>query len=251
MQHKESIETQVDILLHEHYFESNMHNLAALAKSFYKDAYVKIPNFAPPLLEIGVRGETFDLLNNHAVRRDMYLKVTSNTPRFMENVRQVNIKRYGQLISAIYHSESLLSFLSAIVGTKVILCPYEEEKFLITRMSKCGDTHGWHWDDYSYSLVWFIEAPSPRFGGTVELIPNTNWDKKDPQVQYYLDNNQVQQREHKTGDVYLIKADTTMHRVAPLTSDAIRIIVNMAWANEADLQKNITHETIAEMYNLN
>ncbi|MEO3704472.1 HalD/BesD family halogenase [Trichormus azollae] len=251
--HSEDVSVQVDQLLRKHYFERGLFTenlLQDLAKSFQNEAYVKIPNFVPPVIETGVRGEVCNLLDQHALRRELFLKVTSNTPRFMENVRQADIKQKGKIIPAIYHSEALMFFLSMIVKDEVILCPFEQEKYLITRMTQSGDTHGWHWDDYSYSLVWFMEAPPPELGGTLELIPNTHWDKENPNVEYYLEHFPIQSRSHAKGDVYLIKADTTMHRVTPLRGNITRTIVNMAWANKGDLEKEISHETIIDMYDI-
>lgn len=246
-----TMEKQVDNLLYKHYFESHFFDDARreeLAKCFQENSYVKINNFAPAVIETIIKGEVYELLQKYAVRRNVQVKATSNTPRIMNNVGQPIIAQEAQLIPTLYHSKVLMQFLSVIVGRKVTPCPYEKEKFVINQMSKKGDTHGWHWDDYSYSFVWLLESPPPELGGVLEIVPNTRWDKSNPRVEYYLEKFPILQRHHSTGDTYLIKGDTTMHRVAPLKKDVSRVILSIAWANEDDLNKQISHETMIEMY---
>ena len=242
------VSSQIDSLLSEHYsFGDNL--LRRLASEFQDTCYVKLPSFAPPVIETGIKGEVAYMLDRHATRRDVSIKATGNTPRYMYSVSQSAIAEHGQLIPSFYCSTHLLSFLSKIAGEKVVLSPYDGDKFVITKMTSRGDTHGWHWDDYSYSLVWIMESPPSHIGAATEFITDTVWDKSnDKNVEQYISNRKVESRYHKTGDVYFLKANTTMHRVSPLKEDATRIILNMGWANEQDLTKDITHETMEEIY---
>ncbi|WP_411705380.1 hypothetical protein, partial [Edaphovirga cremea] len=43
----------------------------------------------------------------------------------------------------------------------------------------------------------------------------------------------------ETGDIYFLRTDTTLHRTIPLNEDAIRIILNMTWADEKYLDRNL------------
>ncbi len=149
------------------------------------------------------------------------------------------------MIPAVYHSEALMDFLSRITRDNVIPNPWEYEKFIINRQEKAGDTHGWHWGDYPYSLIWVLEAPDISYGGLLQCVPHTYWDKEDPKVVEHLVNNPIYTKAHIAGDVYLINEETTLHRVTPLVKDATRIIINMAWARYRDKDRQVMHETFA------
>lgn len=55
--------------------------------------------------------------------------------------------------------------------------------------------------------------------------------------------NKIDSYFHLTGDVYLLKADTTLHRVKPLTKDVTRIILNTTWERARDKDRQVEHET--------
>ncbi len=163
----------------------------------------------------------------------------------MSNVRQQDIAEHGEVIPAVYHSPPLLKFLGELAKESIIPNPWEYEKFIINRQEKTGDTHGWHWGDYPYSMIWIIQAPDMSCGGLLECIPHTYWDKKELMIQEHVLQNPISTRAHIAGDIYVLKSDTTLHRVTPLVKDATRIIVNMAWEREMDRDRAVTHETFA------
>ncbi|WP_171551711.1 hypothetical protein [Acinetobacter sp. Ac_5812] len=99
--------------------------------------------------------------------------------------------------------------------------------------------------DYPYSMIWIVEAPSLEYGGILECIPHTYWNKKNARIKEHLLRNPVKNYYYETGDIYLLKSDTTLHRVTPLEQDATRIIVNMAWERARDINREVTHETYA------
>lgn len=246
---KESIEQQVNQKLKRHCLE-NFASTEELTQEFQSKHYVKIPHLLPPLIRLAIRGEVIHLLNEFSVRRDLSIAQTCYTPRLMSNVRQSCINQAGMVIPLVYHSNSLISLIARVVGEEVFFCPYEEEKFVINHLARKGDTHGWHWDDYSYTLVLFVESPPSELGGELEFIPNTVWNKSTPSITHYLSQGEVQGRNHDTGDVYIIKANTSLHRVVPLKGNADRIVISMAFASKEDLESNITHETMEEMYKI-
>merc|ERR1711907_842877 len=214
-------------------------------QAFIRDGYLKVTGLLPDSLKRRVESEAFQLLHAHAKRRDLRIPVTGNTPRFMSNVRQQDIAAFGSVIPAIYHSDALIQWLGSMAGEQIIPNPWEYEKFIINRQEQAGDTHGWHWGDYPFSLIFVIKAPDERFGGNLEWVPHTWWDKKDPQVEEHLRRNPVRSAAHVSGDLYLLKSDTTLHRVAPLVKDETRVIINMAWERARDKDRCVTHDTFA------
>jgi hypothetical protein len=142
---------------------------------------------------------------------------------------------------------SLTGALSAVAGDDVLPCPYEPEQYVITRLECCGDTHGWHWDDYAFALVWIVECPPAADGGIVQGVPGTRWNKDRPRIQQILENNPVHSWEVRPGEAYLMRTDTTLHRVHPITNGR-RTIVNMAYACRDDLAKRPSHETMDTLW---
>jgi hypothetical protein len=181
------------------------------------------------------------------VRRDLAMAATGGTPRRMRNVRQAEISQYGSVLPAVYHRADLRAALSVVAGEEVLLCTYEPEQFVITELRESGDTHGWHWDDFSFALVWVIECPVLEHGGFVQCVPNTVWDKRDSQLYRQFIDHPIYSFDLVPGDLYLMRTDTTLHRVFPVTSGR-RLIVNMAYAARRDVGKRISHETMDALW---
>lgn len=216
-----------------------------MAQSFLRDGYLKISNIVSDELKSMLREEVQNLLAEFAKRRDILMEATGNTPRFLSNVRQVDIAEHGRVIPAIYHSPSFIKFFGEIAKEALIPNPWEFEKFIINTQHKAGDTHGFHWGDYPYSMIWIVESPPLEYGGILECVAHTYWNKKNAKIKEHLLKNPVRNYHHQTGDVYILKSDTTLHRVTPLEKDATRIIVNMAWERARDKDREVTHETYA------
>ncbi len=216
---------------------------ADLRAQFQRDHVAPLRGLCPPRLFEPLKAEAFDLMDRFGVARDFALDITDGTPRHMTTVGQPIIKDAGPGIDALYFSAALKAFLSEIVGEALSVCPYPGEHYVISRLHKSGDTHGWHWDDYAYGFVLVLEAPHYREGGFVQAVPHTAWDKRQPDVHGALLQSQVHSYAFEPGDAYVIKTDTTMHRVYPIRGNARRTIVNTTWANALDLAVPKTHET--------
>lgn len=215
----------------------NPARLFDLRNRFRRDGFVMVSGIVPPVLKQQVKAEVLGLLADHAERRDLLLKTTGNTPRFMSVVRSELIAAQGELIRQLYGSPALVAAVEHIAGERPHPCPAKDEEFLITRQEKAGDTHGWHWGDFSFALIWIMETPGVEYGGMLQCVPHTRWDKSDPQINRYLCANPVATYEFTPGDIYLLRTDTTLHRTVPLSADAVRIILNMTWASEKDLRR--------------
>ncbi len=216
---------------------------ATVREQFQGQHLVPLRGFLSPELLAALRHEAFGIVDEFGVLRDLTLEITDNTPRHMKTVGQPVIKEHGPLIDAFYFSDAVKEFIADLVGEEVFTCPYPGEHYVISQMGRSGDTHGWHWDDYTYGFILVLEAPHYRDGGFVQGVPHTSWDKANPDVYGALLKSQVRSYALEAGDAYVVKTDTTMHRVHPIRGDARRTIVNMTWVSAEDLTQPRTHET--------
>ncbi|STY29658.1 ArpA protein [Legionella wadsworthii] len=205
-----------------------------LREDFSRQGIVKIPEIVSQNLKQRLHQEIYDLLEQYAERRDLLLKTTDNTPRYLSVVRSELIEEYSRIIREVRQSDSLLQFLQQITQEKLLTQVKEDEKFVITKQEFSGDTHGWHWGDYSFALIWIVEMPPVDCGGMLQCVPHTSWDKDSPDLYQYFCDNPIHTYSFIPGDVYLLKADTTLHRTVPLRYDATRIMLNMTWGSVRD-----------------
>ncbi|WP_409236292.1 ArpA protein [Streptomyces sp. PA5.6] len=224
------------------------HQLEGARRAFLQNGFTKLPFLVPDRVKSAVADEIEELVAEHGVRRGMSFKETGGTPRLMRNVRHQEISEHGTVIPRVYASTELLDALARVAGEPVLPCPYEPERYVITELEQSGDTHGWHWDDYSFALVWVVACPPAEHGGFVQCVPRTYWNKQDPQLHRQFISQPIHSFELRPGDLYLMRTDTTLHRVYPLTGGR-RLIINMGYASRADLHKPISHETMDGLWN--
>jgi hypothetical protein len=210
-----------------------------LRNQFHRAGFINIPQIAPPAVGDDVRDDVYRLLDEHAERRDLTLSTTGNTRRAMSVVRSEVIAANSALIDGLYRGEALMSSLARIAGEPLYPCPSADEEFLITRQERSNDTHGWHWGDFSFALIWIIVAPPIEHGGMLQCVPHTSWDKTNPRINEYLCENPIATYGFVSGDIYFLRTDTTLHRTVPLTSDTTRIILNMTWAADKDMSRSL------------
>jgi len=187
--------------------------------------------------------EADDLLEHFAIRRDLHLESTGNSPRYMSNVPQRFIEENGLLIPLIYNSASMREYVGKIAGDTITSC-FKDEEYVINRLERPGDTHGWHWGDYPYTIIWITKAPPLEQGGLLQCVPHTVWNKQDPRINWWLLNNPIKNYFHYAGDAYLLRSDTTLHRVTPVIGEnCTRIILNTCWGGVLR-PGNQDHETV-------
>ncbi|HXZ02240.1 MAG TPA: hypothetical protein VEI03_19760 [Stellaceae bacterium] len=215
---------------------------------YLAEGLVRVREICPRGVWAHFAAEAQSLLDSYSVRQDIHVATTGGSPRRLMSVRRSYINRYGRLIPALYRSSVLRRFLANITQEPILICPYEDEQFVISLLSQPGDTHGWHWDDYRFGLVWIVESPPPELGGFVQCVAGTEWNKNDPQLCRAFIEKPIRSYAFDPGDLYFIRPDTTLHRVYPLQGSSRRVIVNMAWAGTADLGRTITHETTEAIY---
>jgi hypothetical protein len=236
----------------------NKEKLIELSHLFSKQGFIKVTDFFTPELKQSVTKEADFLLNKHSERRDLHLATTNFTPRYMSVVQSELIRENSNLICSIYGNEKLQSVLEFIAREKMMPCPSKDEEFLISRHEKKGDTHGWHWGDYSFALIWVLKTPDIEHGGLLQCVPHTSWNKENPRINHYLSTNQIDTYSFVSGDIYLLRTDTTLHRTIPLNIDAERVMLNMTWGNskavdltELETDRWWEDETVADAKQVN
>lgn len=230
-----------DQAIHEHTTRwLDQKTLFDLRTRFARDGFTRVSDIVPAAVKDAVKIEVLALLESHAERRDLLLRTTGGTPRFMSVVRSEVIADHGTLIAGLYASPALVTAVGLVAGEQPLPCPAKDEEFLITRQDRVGDTHGWHWGDFSFALIWIIDTPDVEAGGMLQCVPHTRWDKSCPRINHYLCANPIMTYGFTPGDVYLLRTDTTLHRTVPLQRDGTRIILNMTWAAQADLRRGLS-----------
>lgn len=219
-----------------------------LKSTLSKDGVVCIDDFIPEHSIKELASEVDSLVANYGRNVNVHIESTGNTPRKYRSVSRDDVFAHAPLISRMYLDESLLSFIRMLADDTVIPCPYEPEQIVVNKMSSVGDTHGWHWDDYSYSLVIVLEAPCPANGAQVEFVDGTSWDKKSPKVSHYLSTRQTQSLKLSRGSIYILLGKRVMHRVSPLLSDDTRKIICFSYATEEERNLKVDHGSMENIY---
>lgn len=202
------------------------------AEKFSRDGYLKfdINEFVPVQVFDNIIIEANELLAHHSIRRDTRVQSTGYSKRYMSNVTAKGIRDNGTIINTLYKSNAVRNLLGEIAGDTLADC-WEEEHFLINKLEREGDTHGWHWGDYPYTVIWILEAPAIEHGGILQCVPHTTWNKQDPRIEHYLIERPIQSYYHITGQAYFLKSDTTLHRVTPMKGEVTKVILNTCWAS--------------------
>ncbi|PWK70972.1 hypothetical protein BCL76_10477 [Streptomyces sp. CG 926] len=173
-------------------------------------------------------------LEGIALRRDFSMACMDNSPRHMTTLGGQVIAEESELLPRLYADEDLLSLLGRLTGQAVTSVPDPVERHVLNILHQEGDTHGGHTDDHPYALVLFLEAPGrPEDGGLLEYTPGT------PRLDA-LGTPAAVTGHHHAGDAYLLRSDTTAHRVTPLTRPGVRrTVLNFAYT----LPGHPTHRT--------
>lgn len=198
---------------------------AVYRKQFVEDKYVRFPEFFTP--------DAFALLSAEvarlralAIRRDLQMEESGGSPRKMSTLGGHVIGEYSTIIPQLYNDGDLLAFLGGVAGEEVLGVPDPVENFVLNVLHRPGDIHGGHIDTYAFAFNVFLEGPPEDAGGALEFVPSSDRlsDLEGPLVRRVW---------HRPNDCYLLKTDEAPHRVAPLTREARRTIINMAFANRA------------------
>lgn len=245
---RESLDT-IREAIDEHFASEAMQSpIFDLRRSYQETDFAEVVGFTPPWVFDTALGEVEELFNNQAKRRDIVVAQSGHTPRKYSNLDRDALAAGCTVVPELFHSRGLRSYLEQIVGETVLPVPYTPEEYIAARLHEAGDVHGWHWDDYTWALVWIFKIPDETIGGSVDFIARAPWDRENPRVGELVAKGPVVRRHPGVGNAYLLKADTALHRVAPLSEDAERMIVCYTFATESDLTRPVDHSSMEDLY---
>lgn len=195
----------------------------ALADTFDRDHYARLPGLLTWDGLDALRAEALHL-EKFARRRDFLMESMENSPRHMTTIGGHTIAEHSRLIPNLYANTPLTDLIRRIVSVDIVPVPDQVERFVINYLHRPGDVHGAHFDDHPIAFVAFLEAPPRGSGGELEMVPRA-------QSLLDIESEGVRRFSHDAGDCYLLKADTSAHRVTPLAAPARRVVLNMAFAS--------------------
>ncbi|MFI0242911.1 hypothetical protein [Streptomyces sp. NPDC016845] len=200
---------------------------AAARLLFDADGYAPLPSLLTRdgLDELRVEARR---LVDRARRRDLTMACMDDSPRHMTTLGGHIIARESPLLCALYESPQLLGLVGEVAGEPPVTVPDPLERHVLNVLHRQGDTHGAHTDDYPYALVLFLEAPhTPVDGGLLQYVPRAG-------SLADLDTGRARLAHHRAGDAYLLRSDTTAHRVTPITRPGVRrTVLNFAYTTRA------------------
>ncbi|WP_177414009.1 HalD/BesD family halogenase [Pseudomonas tructae] len=223
-------------------------NMDVLQHTLATEGVVCLDGFLPEDVRQRLALEADGLLDTYGRRVNVLVESTGNTPRKYVSVGRNDVFEHAPLIAGFYSDDNLLRFLELLANNSVIACPYEPEQIVVNRMNEVGDTHGWHWDDYTYSLVLVLEAPQAHNGAQVEYVDGTHWDKKSAKVEHYLNTLTVNRLQLAPGFAYVLLGKRVMHRVSPLMSSDLRKIICFSYAVEEERFLEVDHGSMENIY---
>jgi hypothetical protein len=208
------------------------------------NAFTDITAAIPAATYAMLADEVTAALDIHAQRRDLCIASTGGSPRRYRIVGRDTLAASCPATASYYRSPALLRLLSDVAGEALVPVPYAPEELIATRLENAGDTHGWHWDDYGFALVWVLRAPPPEDGAALEYVTGVPWCKAEPRVETILAAHEPVRTHLAAGTVYLLRTDTTLHRVTPLLRNAKRDALCFSYAALRDLAREPSHETL-------
>jgi hypothetical protein len=214
-------------------------SVTALADTFDRDHYVRLPGLLTSEGLEALRAEAVHL-EQFARRRDFLMESMENSPRHMTTIGGHTIVEHSSLIPNLYANAQLIELIRHIVSIDIQPVPDRVERFVINYLHKPGDVHGAHFDDHPIAFVAFLEVPPHGTGGELEMVPRA-------QSLLDIESDEVRRLSHDAGDCYLLKTDTSAHRVAPLRAPARRVVLNMAFASPESAK--IKSESASLLYN--
>lgn len=215
---------------------------------FSTNGLVNVKGLLPDPLWDQLTAETNAIIAEHGIKRNLTIEQSDSTKRALTTVGNDPCRAHGPCMSAIYDSVQFHKLLSTIAGENVSMFPDPVEQLAVSLLTEPGDTHGWHWDDCSFALIWMIECPPPSFGGFTQCVPNTGHEKGKTNIFEVITKHPIRSYYFPTGSFYFFRSGTSLHQVHPLVKPARRLIINMDFVSDDDLKRDLDTSTTELFY---
>ncbi|UFS95257.1 hypothetical protein [Nocardia huaxiensis] len=152
-------------------------------------------------------------------------------------VPPAEVTAHGHCIPRLYDSELLRHKLSDVAAERVHACP-PPRRCTVTRTRHDDPPDRWCWGDYAFELVLVVECPELEDGGFVQTVAHTSRDRHlEDGIHRTLTRHSIRSWELVPGDLYLLRAGTTLHRVHPFAHGR-RTALSMSFASAQDLERD-------------
>ncbi|MGW4529676.1 HalD/BesD family halogenase [Nocardia sp. NPDC004340] len=214
-------------------------------KRLAETGIAKLSFLLPHRVKRVLAAETLALLDHHRQWGEL-LPEGEGLARQQVDLTGADVAAHTACIPRLYDCEPLRHSLSVITAEPVLPCP-EPERFHVSRRRHDDALGRWHWDAYAFTLVLVVECPPLAEGGFVQTVAHTCPDPYDADVHRILTRNPIHSWELGPGDLYLLRTDTTLHRVHPFAHGR-RTTVAMSFAarTERDAVGLLKRSTRAE-----
>lgn len=207
-----------------------------LCNRFAVEGYLRLDGFLRPD-GVELMLEEVDRLRKLSIRRELAMAPMGGSPRRMSTIGGETLAEESPVIADLYADPHLAGFLSEVLGEDLGLVEDPIERHVLNFLHESGDTHGAHFDDHAVALVLFLETPPPGSGGLLEYLPRA-------ESLAQLGSKDTRRAEHRVGDAYVLRSDTTAHRVTSLTGGGRRTVLNFAYATPATARIRSTSAAI-------
>jgi hypothetical protein len=233
----ERLSAWVDPLYDDPTFVARLHN------TFVEADAVHLPELLPELAHAALTtaaGALHDQMHSRA-----FVMPVFGTPRVMSVLGARSLVPSVPMVRELY--QATLPLVQRIVGAPVYPCTHPEESTVLNRLDGRCATHGWHRDDPAFALTIVLIAPPAGTGGVVEYLPR--WQAAcahrgitpdvpiDAGVEVLRADGLVRAIPLSASDAYLLRADTSLHRVTPLLcAGTSRVVLSLAFQDSLDTQ---------------
>lgn len=201
------------VFINQSLYGNDVEAVCACHQHYLEYDFVKLPGFlATPAFALLY--SEICRLRQYAFRRDFKMECMGASPRHMSTLSGDGITELSTLIPLLYQDPDLLKFLSLAIGQEVLPIP-DIDRYVLNDLHAPSDTFGAHYDDYPISLTLIFEAPLDVDGGDVELVARAS------SLDALL-GDELTRFSLAAGDAYILKSDTSAHRVAPLKRAEVR-----------------------------
>ncbi|MFI1914882.1 hypothetical protein [Nocardia sp. NPDC020380] len=189
----------------------------------------------PYRVKRALAAEALTLLDHHRQWGELLPDAEHTARQQPVDLSQQEVDAHAGCIPQLYDCEPLRDRLSLVAAEPVLPSP-GTGRYTVNRLHHDGTPSQWHWDDYAFTLVLVVECPPLADGGFVQTVAHTrrDWDHAD--IYRTLTRNPIQSWELNAGDLYLMRTDTTLHRVHPFVHGR-RTSVSMTFASRTDVER--------------